>query len=176
MAVDPQIRSLRILADIKRRRGRTLEKELSHQRAELERCLAESQAARDQRDECIEEQKRAVEKRSRLLDQAFTPAHVKAADMEIDNQIARKADAEKAVKRCESVDQRQQQQVLLAQATWRRNKERIESFDARIAAAMKARQTAEDESADEEAEEMAAARIGKRNIDNKKAAEEADHG
>jgi len=162
MAADPQIRSLRVLADIRRRRGRTLEKDLAHQRAELARCLAESQAARDQRDECITQHRHALEQRSRLLDQAFTPAHVRSADLAIETQLSRKAEADKAVKRCESVDQRQQQQVLVAQAAWRRNLERLDSFDSRIAAALKKRQAEEDEAADEEAEEMAAARIGNR--------------
>jgi Bacterial type III secretion protein (HrpB7) len=162
VAADLQLRSLRVLAGIRRRRGRLLEKELAQQRTELERCLAQSQAAREQRDECIAQQQQALDQRSQLLDQSFTPAHVRAADTEIETQLGRKAEADKAVKRCQSVDQRQQQQVMLAQAAWRRNRERIDSFDARIAAALKARQAEEDEAADEEAEEMAAARIGGR--------------
>ena len=170
---DPQIRSLRVLAGIRRRRGRTLEKELALQRAELERCQADLAEAHGQRETSIREHLRALDQRSRLLDQSFTPAHVRAADFEIETRVAQKAEADKGVKRCEATQQRQAQAVLVAQAAWRRNVERIERFDARIADLLKQQQLAEDESADEEAEEMAAARIGGL---RRKAAQAASHG
>jgi hypothetical protein len=139
-----------------------LDKALANQRAELERCLAASNEARAQREECIAEHVRALAERSRLLDQAFTSAHVKAADTEIDTQLSRKNEADKAVKRCESIDQRQHQQLQIAQTAWRRNQERLASFEIRLTAALQSRQAQEDEAADEEAEEMAAAQIGRR--------------
>lgn len=162
MAVDQQIRSLRALADIRRRRGRTLQKALAQQRAELQRCLAESQAACQARDDCISKHRVALDERSCLLDQAFTPTHIRTADLEIETRLLRKADAEKAVKRCESAQQRQQKHVLEAQAAWRRNQERLDRFDARISAALRKKQEEQDEAADEESEELAAARIGAR--------------
>ncbi|AEG94085.1 hypothetical protein [Ramlibacter tataouinensis] len=159
---DPEIRSLRTLAEMRRRRGKALEKDLAQQRAELERCMAASEAARTQRDDCIARHQQALEARSRMLDHTFTSAHIRTADLEIETRVSHKGDADKAVRRLESVAQRQQQLVLAAQAAWRRNQERLERFDAQIGAALKARQVQEDEASDEEAEEMATVRVGGR--------------
>ena len=159
---DTTIRSLRVLADIRRRRGKVLEKALAQQRAELDRCVADTQAARDRRDAAIAGHLQSLDHRTRLFDHAFTPAHVKAADIAIDTATTEKGEAEKLLKRCEQSEQRQAQEVHLAQAAVRRNNERIARFEARIAEALATRQSAEDESADEEAEEMASARIGRR--------------
>lgn len=170
MAANP-IRSLRVLADIRRRRGRALEKTLADQRAVLAQCEADTASARERREAGIAAHARAVDERARLYDQAFTPVHVKAADIAIDTAVAEKAEAEKLVKRCEQTEQRQAQEVQLAQQALRRNTERIERFDARIAEALAKQLAAEDESADEEAEEMASARIGRRRA----TAQAADH-
>ena len=159
---DQQIRNLRALADIRRRRGRTLQNDLAQQRTALQRCLEESQGAREALDACITEHDLATAQRSRLLDQVFTPAHVRAADLAIETRLSGRADADKAIKRCESARDRQQNRVLDAQAMWRRNQDRIERFDVRISAALQKKQQEEDEAADEEAEESVAARIGAR--------------
>jgi hypothetical protein len=169
---DNPIRSLRVLADIRRRRGKLLDKALLDQRAALERCAADTLAARQRRDDAVTANLQALDGRSRLFEQAFTPAHVKAADIAIETSVAEKAEAEKLLKRCESSEQRQAQEVTAAQAAVRRNNERIERFESRIAAAIAAKQTAEDEAADEEAEEMASARIGGR---RRASREVADH-
>lgn len=159
---DNPIRSLRVLADIRRRRGKVLEKALVDQRDALARCTADTAAARERCDEATTGHARSIEHRTRLFDQAFTPAHVRAADIAIETCVAEMAEAEKLLKRCEQSEQRQVQEVVAAQAAVRRNRERIDRFEARIAQALAARQGAEDEAADEEAEEMAAARIGGR--------------
>lgn len=161
--VDPQIRSLRVLAGIRRRRGAELEKALAAQRAELTRCAEESQAARQGLAECEEALSQAAVRRSQLYDAAFTPEGVRAADHAMDVGAVHKAEAEKLLKRCESSEQWQQRQVVAAQAAVRANAERIERFDVRIARALSEKLQAEDEAADEEAEEMASARIGRRN-------------
>ncbi|MGE5864924.1 MAG: hypothetical protein ACM32J_07480, partial [Rhizobacter sp.] len=77
---DNAIRSLRVLADIRRRRGKVLEKALAEQRAAMERCVADTMAARERRDDAIARHLQAVDERARLFEQAFTPAHVKAID------------------------------------------------------------------------------------------------
>ncbi|ARN20782.1 hypothetical protein [Piscinibacter gummiphilus] len=170
---DNAIRSLRVLADIRRRRGKALEKALADQRAAMDRCVADTQSARERRDDTSTRHEQALDGRTRLFEQAFTPAHVKAADIAIETCAAEKAEAEKVLRRCESSEQRQAQEVTAAQAAVRRNNERIERFDARIAAALAGKQSAEDEAADEEAEEMASARIGGRRRAAREAAEHA---
>jgi hypothetical protein len=159
---DNAIRSLRVLADIRRRRGKVLEKALAEQRAAMERCVADTMAARERRDDAIARHLQAVDERARLFEQAFTPAHVKAIDIAIETCVAERAEGEKVLKRCESSEQRQAQEVRIAQAAVRRNNERVERFEARIAEAIARKLAAEDEAADEEAEEMASARIGGR--------------
>ena len=161
MASNP-IRSLRVLADIRRRRGKALDAALAQQRAAFDRCVADTQAARERRDGAVDAHRQALDDRDHLFDQSFTPAHVKAADIAIETSTAEKAEAEKVLKRCEQSEQRQEQEVRVAQAAVRRNNERIERFEARIAEAISKRQSDEDEAADEEAEEMASARIGSR--------------
>ena len=161
MASNP-IRSLRVLADIRRRRGKALDAALAQQRAAFDRCVADTQAAQARRDGAVDGHRRALDDRDRLFEHTFTPAHVKAADIAIETSTAEKAEAEKVLKRCEQTEQRQEHEVRVAQAAVRRNNERIERFEARIAEAIAKRQADEDESADEEAEEMASARIGRR--------------
>ena len=161
MASNP-IRSLRVLADIRRRRGKALDATLAQQRATFDRCAADTQAARERRDAAVDARRKALDDRDHLFDQSFTPAHVKAADIAIETSTAEKAEAEKVLKRCEQSEQRQEHEVRVAQAAVRRNNERIERFEARIAEAIAKRQSDEDEAADEEAEEMASARIGSR--------------
>ncbi|RQP22738.1 hypothetical protein [Piscinibacter terrae] len=161
MAADPQTRSLRVLAGIRRRRAKALEAALAQQRSEMERVAAEAQAARDELERKVEEHRLALQERSDLLDRPFTPDHVKSADFAIETQLAAKGEADKVVKRCDSTQQWQAQQVEAAQAAWRRNNERIERFDARIAELIRKKDQAEEESADEESEEMASARIGR---------------
>lgn len=161
MPVDPQTRSLKVLAGIRRRRAKALEAALAQQRAELERAAAEAQAARDELERNVQAHRQALEERSQLLDRPFTPDHVKSADFAIETQLAAKGEADKAVKRCDSTQQWQAQQVAAAQAAWRRNDERIQRFDARIAELLRKKDQAEEESADEESEEMASARIGR---------------
>jgi len=170
---DNAIRSLRVLADIRRRRGKVLEKALADQRAALERCAADTLAARERRDDAVNAHQQSLDDRTNLFDQAFTPAHVKAADIAIETAVAEKGEAEKLLKRCESSEQRQRQEVQVAQAAVRRNNERVERFEARIANALALKQSAEDESADEEAEEMASARIGGRRRASREAADHA---
>lgn len=159
---DNAIRSLRVLADIRRRRGKVLDAALAQQRAAFDRCVADTQAARERRDGAVDAHRQALDVRDHLFDQPFTPAHVRAADIAIETSTADMAEAGKVVKRCEQSEQRQEQEVRVAQAAVRRNNERIERFEARIAETLAKRQSDEDEAADEEAEEMASARIGSR--------------
>lgn len=160
MAADP-VRSLRVLADIRRRRGTVLERALADQRATLEQCAAASLVARSRRDDSVVAHLQAVDLRARLFDQPFTPVHVRSADIAIVSAMTEKAEAEKLLKRCEQTEQRQLQDVQVAQAALRRNTERISRFEEQIEKLLAARQTAEDEAADEEAGEEASARIGR---------------
>lgn len=156
------VKSLRTLVSARKRQGQRLEDALAEQR----RCLAQGQAEADdalaQRDDSRSREQGAREERSRMMNQAFTPAALKALDFTIQDLAVQSAKADQAVVQAQAAVVQQQQALVAVQAEIRRNDQRIESFDERIARLLREREQAAEELAEEETEETAAARFSAR--------------
>jgi hypothetical protein len=166
------VKSLRTLVGARRRQGQRLEEALAEQRRCLAQRQAEAEDARARRDDGRSREQAARDERSRMMNQAFTPAALKALDFAIQDLAAQSAKAGQALVQAQAVVAQQQQAVVSVQAEIRRNDQRIESFDARIAQLLREREQAAEELAEEETEETGAARFSAR---QRRAREAARH-
>lgn len=166
------LKSLRALANARKRQGDRLEEALAERRRQLVQRQAAADAARAQRDGSMERERHAREDRNVLLSKAFTPAALKALDFTIQDLAAESAQAEQALIQARAAVAQQDQAIVAVQADIRRNAQRIESFNGRIRQLLRERELAAEEQAGEEAEETAAARFSAR---QRRAAEPAGH-
>lgn len=156
------VKSLRALVSARKRQGARLEEALAEQRRQLAQRQAEAEDSLALRDERVTHERQAHEDRDRLLGGPFTPAALKALDFTIQDLAAQSAQAEQALVRARSAVAQQEHAILAVQADIRRNDQRVEGFNDRIAQLLREREQAIEEQAEEEAEETAAARFSAR--------------
>ena len=157
-----QEKALRTILQVRNRQAERLELALTGQRAllgqrEQELVEAETECERARVDEADRR-----DERLQLMNTVFTPQALRVAEFRIEEGVAAVGQADKARTRAQAVLVDQQAATEAARAEVRRNDQRIEQFEARIAALRAERDRAAEEQADEEAEESAAARIGRR--------------
>lgn len=155
-------RHLQALTGLRQRRARSLDEALALTRAALAQAQGQHVQAQADLKTCEHALQAALAARGDLLQQAFTPAHVKAADLAIEACQQASTEAGKAVHRTLTVVQQQQQRVQQAQTAVQRNQQRLDQFAERLRQVRSALQTQDDETADEEAEEQAIARLASR--------------
>jgi len=147
---------------VRERQVPRLEEALAEQQRLLTECEAALAEAQAHHDDCTDREERALCERFALTSAAFRPDALMALDFTIDAMVAQSAQAAQALARCEAGVQAQEEAVAGARADIARNEERIQRFKERIAELQMERERAEEESADEESEEVAAARIHRR--------------
>lgn len=167
------VKALRTLVKVRKRQGERLEAELVAARKQLAECEEARVTAEGELAACQADERAARDERDLLLRGAFTPHAVRALDFRIDDAKAATAQAERTLAERHKATERQQAVVHAAQAAVRRNDQRIESFEARIAAVLREREAAQEELAEEETEETGAARFVAR---QRAARQEAAHG
>jgi hypothetical protein len=96
------------------------------------------------------------------MNAVFTPQALRVAEFHIEEGVAAVSQADKAFVRAQAILADQLKATEVARTAVRRNDQRIEQFEQRIAALRAERDRAVEEQADEEAEESAAARISRR--------------
>jgi len=171
--VSAPVKALRTLVKVRKRQGERLAAELTAAREALAGCEREREAAEGELAACRADEANARDERDTLLRSSFTPHAVRALDFRIDDLKAATAQAEKTLAERRKAIERQAAVVLAAQAAVRRNDQRIEGFEERIAAILRARDAAQEELAEEETEETGAARFVAR---QREAREERAHG
>ena len=157
-----RVKPLRTLVGVRQRQAVRLDESLAQQRRLLGERQAEAADATAQRDDCSARRQQALAGREALLSRPFTPAALKALDFALQELAGQLAKAEQDLVRCDSALRQQEAAVLQVLADKRRNEQRIERFNDRIATALRERDEAAEELADEEAEETAAAKFGLR--------------
>lgn len=167
------VKALRTLVKVRKRQGERLEAEVQAARKQLAELEEARQAAEGELAACRADEVTARDERDALLRTSFTPYAVRAADYRIEDLKGATAQAEKALADSHKHVERQAAVVKTAQAAVRRNDQRIESFEQRIATILRERDAAIEELAEEETEEAGAARFVAR---QRAQCQEAAHG
>jgi chromosome segregation ATPase len=157
--VSAPVKALRTLVKVRKRQGERLEAEVQAARKQLAELEEARQAAEGELAACRQDERDARDERDALLRTSFTPYAVRAADYRIEDLKGATAQAEKVLADSHKHIERQAAVVAAAQAAVRRNDQRIESFEQRIATILRERDAAIEELAEEETEEAGAARF-----------------
>jgi len=157
-----QEKALRTILMVRRRHAERLELDLTGQRALLGQREQEVSEADTQRGRTRAEESAWREQRLQLMNAVFTPQALRVAEFHIEEGVAAVSQADKAFVRAQAILADQLKATEVARTAVRRNDQRIEQFEQRIAALRAERDRAVEEQADEEAEESAAARISRR--------------
>lgn len=153
------VKALRTLVKVRKRQGERLEAEVQAARKQLAELEEARLAAEGELAACRQDERDARDERDALLRTSFTPYAVRAADYRIEDLKGATAQAEKVLADSHKHIERQAAVVAAAQAAVRRNDQRIESFEQRIATILRERDAAIEELAEEETEEAGAARF-----------------
>ena len=153
------VKALRTLVKVRKRQGERLEAEVQAARKQLAELEEARRTAEGELAACRQDERNARDERDALLRTSFTPYAVRAADFRIEDLKSATAQAEKALADSHKHVDRQAAVVKTAQAAVRRNDQRIEGFEQRIATILREREAAQEELAEEETEETGAARF-----------------
>lgn len=154
-----RVKPLQVLVMMRERQIPKLEEALTAQQQLLAERQGEREEAQQRRDECAALEDRARQDRLALIGGSFRPTALTALDHAIDTLATRTAQAAQTLSRSEAALRKQEQAVAAARTDVVRNQERINRFKERIDNLLKERERAVEESADEESEEGAAARL-----------------
>jgi predicted nucleic acid-binding Zn-ribbon protein len=153
------VKALRTLVKVRKRQGERLEADVQAARRQLAELEEARRAAEGELAACRADEAAARDERDALQNGAFTPHAMRALDFRIDDLKGATAQAEKALADSHKHVERQAAVVKTAQAAVRRNDQRIEGFEQRIATILRERDAAIEELAEEETEETGAARF-----------------
>lgn len=153
------VRALRTLVKVRKRQGERLEADLQAARRQLAECEDARKAAEGELAACRADEASARDERDALQNGAFTPHAMRALDFRIEDLKGATAQAEKQLAERHKAIDRQAAVVQGAQAALRRNDQRIEGFEQRIATILREREAAQEELAEEETEEAGTARF-----------------
>jgi hypothetical protein len=146
-----QEKALRTILQVRHRQAERFALALTGQRAllgqrEQEVTEADAGCARAREDESARR-----EQRLQLMNTVFTPQALRVAEIQIEEGVAAVGQADKLLQRAQAVLADQRNATEAARAEVRRNDQRIEQFEQRIAALLAERDRAVEEQADEEA-------------------------
>jgi hypothetical protein len=153
------VKPLRTLVGVRKRQQERLEAALAEQRRLLAVRQAEAAQALDEARTCAERECSCRTERETLLASGFMPHQLITLQHHQDTLAAATAEANKLLKKREAAVTQQTQAVDVAQRETRRNAQRIDGFKAQIAKLLSAREQAQEDSAEEEAEETSTARF-----------------
>ncbi|AKJ27823.1 hypothetical protein [Caldimonas brevitalea] len=154
-----EIKALRTLVMVRKRQGERLEEALKAQRQALADAEAARAQAEEHRETCVQRHQEAEQDRLALTSGVFTPAALRAQDFRIQDLASAIVQAAQALQQQDAQVNRQREQVDAVQAAIRRNNQRIEGFENRIAVLRSLREQAAEELAEEETEETAVAKL-----------------
>jgi chromosome segregation ATPase len=157
-----EVRSLRTLVGVRRREGQRLEDRLAQRSRELAERHAEDGEAMEAQAQCVQRKQATRDEREALLGQPFTADALIVSDFATHDRVVELAAADKVVRQTRAALELAEKQIEAVRAEVRRNQQRIERFEARIAEVLRERNEAIEEAAEEETTETAAARFGAR--------------
>ncbi len=153
------IKPLRTLVGVRRRQGDRLNAQLKQQRGVLAQREAEAEDAAAAHQACVAKERAFEADFEAVMKAGFTPEKRIALEHRRTDAANATAQAAQTVAGCRQAVDQQQQVVVGVQCEIRRNDQRIEGFQTQIANLLSARDRAEEDAAEEEAEETASARF-----------------
>jgi Bacterial type III secretion protein (HrpB7) len=157
-----EIRSLRTLVGVRRREGKRLEERLAQRTRELEERRAEDNEALAAREQSVQRGQDTRDEREALLVGPFVADALIVSDFATHDRGVELAAADKVVGQTKAALELAEKQVEAVRAEVRRNQQRVERFEERMAEVLREREYAIEEAAEEETTETAAARFGAR--------------